>query len=75
MPKEPLVTAETNIGKPMRKPKEAKKPDLNEVREYAVNLSFADRIDLIKAVKESLATEVSKRKSDISDAEKMLEEL
>lgn len=72
MLKEPLVTAETSISK---KSRNTKPKGLEDVKEYALLLSFEDKAELIRVLKSSMVNDVSQRKVVISEDEQLIEGL
>lgn len=66
------VTAETSISK---KSRNTKPKGLEDVKEYALLLSFEDKAELIRVLKNSLADDVTHRKALISEDEQLIEGL
>lgn len=72
MPKDPLVTSETSIS---NKSRNTKPKGLEDVKEYALLLSFEDKAELIRVLKSSMVNDVSQRKVVISEDEQLIEGL
>lgn len=71
----PLITAETEIGKKKRTPKQGKKIDYEELKTQVLALPLGIRANLAKLVKESIATENEARAIALKESEEILKEL